>query len=234
MIEALRGVALAAGLISCAILAAVAGDPIYLSAAQIDFTGILPPPPSDDSAAAAAELDELHRIARARTPAQWERATWDDHNETIIIYNDVVGNGIDLSRLPKLAALFEQVQNDRRAATDHAKDHFKRRRPSVRDPSIETCGGVRMPFSSYPSGHTSWGFASGVILAAMVPAKETAILARAREFAENRMVCGMHFRSDIVAGQVLGTVVAERLLASPTFRVRFGEAARELHAALSR
>lgn len=214
--------------------ALAAAEPIYLTPAQIDFSGLLPPPPADDSAAAKAELEELRRIARERTSVAWERATWEDHNETIIIYNEVLGPGIDLSKLPKVAALFDEVQNDRRAATDHAKDHFKRARPSVRDPAIKTCGGVRSPLSSYPSGHSAWGFASGVVLAAMVPGQEAAILARAKEFAENRMVCGMHFRSDTVAGQVLGTVIAERLLATPAFRMRFDEAAQELRAALKR
>ena len=34
-------------------------------------------------------------------------------------------------------------------------------------------------------------------------------MARAADYAENRLVCGMHRRRDIQAGQVLGTVVAE-------------------------
>ncbi|MBM3515628.1 MAG: phosphatase PAP2 family protein [Alphaproteobacteria bacterium] len=213
--------------------ATAATEPIYLSPAQVDFTGVLAPPPADDSPAGIAELEELRQIAKTRTDAEWRQAMWDDHNETIVIYNDVLG-GIELMSLPKTKALFDQVQNDRRAATDRAKDHYLRKRPSVRDPSLKTCGGVRMPLSSFPSGHSSWGFASAVVLAAMVPDKEAEILARAKTFAESRMICGMHHRSDTVAGQVLGTVVAERLLAHPAFRAKFDDAAAELRAALKK
>ncbi len=41
----------------------------------------------------------------------------------------------------------------------------------------------------------------GVVLAAVMPDKAQIILARASEFGEHRLVCGVHFRSDIVAGQ---------------------------------
>ena len=66
----------------------------------------------------------------------------------------------------------------------------------------------------------------------MVPGKATEILARSRDFAQSRLVCGMHFRSDVVAGQVLCTAVAERLMSNPYFRARMAEAAAELKSAL--
>ena len=217
-------------LVACLVSPATARDPIYLTLGQVDFSRILPPPPRDDSSEAAMELAELHALASDSTPDRMAQAAYDDRNETMAIYKDVLG--ADLSAFPKLDALFDDIQNDRRAATDRAKDFFKRRRPVVRDPSIKTCGTYRDPLSSYPSGHAAWGFASGTILAAMVPGKATEILARSRDFAQSRLVCGMHFRSDVVAGQVLGTVVAERLMNNPDFRARMAEAAAELKSAL--
>lgn len=65
----------------------------------------------------------------------------------------------------------------------------------------------------------------------MIPEKAQAILARARDYAENRMVCGMHYRSDIVAGEVLGTTVARELLNNPAYRLEFDAAEKELKAA---
>ena len=208
---------------------ATATEPIYLSPEQIDFSRILPPPPLDDSVVAQAELAELHAAVRNADAERIAQAVFDDRNETVVIFNGIMG--IDLAALPKVDALFHEIQNDRRAATDHAKAHFKRKRPVVRDPSVKTCGGMRDPLSSFPSGHTAWGYASGIVLAAMAPDKASEILARSHDFGESRIVCGMHFRSDVVAGQVLGTLVAERLLANDRFRTQMAEAVAELRAA---
>ena len=84
------------------------------------------------------ELAELNLLALDSTPDRLAQAVYDDRNETVAIYKDVLG--ADLSAFPKLDALFDDTKNDRRAATDRAKDFFKRKCPVVRDPSIRTCG----------------------------------------------------------------------------------------------
>lgn len=63
------------------------------------------------------------------------------------------------------------------------------------------------------------------------PRKAQAILARADEHAENRLVCGMHFRRDIVGGQALGTAVALEMLKNTVFKAEVDAAAKELRAA---
>ena len=207
-------------------------QPLYLTPAQIDFSKMLPPPTSDDSEATKLEMAELHRVIQDSSPERKARARYDHDNQDLTIYNELFGPGFDLTRLSLTKKLFDEVQHDRRAATDLAKETFRRRRPAIQDPTLAHCGESWDPNSSYPSGHSAWGFSSGVVLAAMVPEKAPAILARSREFAESRMVCGMHFRSDTVAGQVVGTVVGERLLANPAFKVKFDAAATELRAAI--
>jgi acid phosphatase (class A) len=69
-----------------------------------------------------------------------------------------------------------------------------------------------------------------VVLAALLPAKSQAILARASEYAEHRLVCGVHFRSDIVAAQQYGTIVALKLMENPTFQAQMAKAQAELAA----
>ena len=100
------------------------------------------------------------------------------------------------------------------------------------DPSLASCSKEDAPQSSYPSGHATMGFSMGVVLASLIPEKAQLILRRATEYAENRLVCGMHFRRDIQAGQTLGTVIATELMQSPSFRVDFDAAALELRAHL--
>jgi acid phosphatase (class A) len=127
--------------------------------------------------------------------------------------------------------MLESVQKDEDAAASVAKDYFRRTRPWIVDPQLNSCSKNDAPQSSYPSGHSTMAYAMAVVLSSLVPEKAPAIMARAADYAENRLVCGMHRRRDIQAGQVLGTVVAKALLRKPRFRTELTAARRELKAA---
>ena len=109
-----------------------------------------------------------------------------------------------------------------------AKDYFKRKRPWIVDASVKSCSKEDAPLSSYPSGHATLGYSMGVVLSSLVPDKSQTILARAAEYAYSRLVCGMHFRADVEAGQVLGTLVGVALLHNAKFRDDYEAAAMEL------
>jgi membrane-associated phospholipid phosphatase len=64
-----------------------------------------------------------------------------------------------------------------------------------------------------------------------MPERAGPILARPSRYAQSRIVCEQHFRSDLAAGQQLGTLVAERLRAKPAFTALFAAARQELVAA---
>jgi acid phosphatase (class A) len=74
-------------------------------------------------------------------------------------------------------------------------------------------------------------FAMAVVLARAAPALGPRLLDRARDYAQERIVCGMHFRSDVVAGQALGTAVAVLMLQKPQIQADVAAAAGELGAA---
>lgn len=228
-----RGITVALALAFSASVAAAAGAPSYkfLTAAQVDPARLLPAPPADSSPAAKAEIAELHAIEAARTPAQLERAKHDDETENASFFADVLGPGFDLKKLPATAKMFADLRTEEKTAAGVAKDFFKRNRPWIADPSFKSCSKGDKPQSSYPSGHSTMGYSFAVVLASMVPAESQAILARAAEYAENRLVCGMHYRRDIVAGEALGTAVAVQLLQNPAFQAEVTAAAKELRAA---
>jgi acid phosphatase (class A) len=199
---------------------------------DIDPQRLLPPPPADGSPAQKAELAETEQAVAARSPEALAQATSDDAIENPTIYRVVIGDGFDLDKLPATSKMLADVMREQRAAAGRAKKFFQRARPWVSDPDLKTCGPRGIDWhSSYPSGHATMGYATGVILAALIPEKAQAILTRANGFAENRIVCGMHFRRDIVAGQVLGTAVAVSLMHDAAFKAEFDAAEQELKAA---
>ena len=222
-------------LLAAAAALGVAAAPIpkqlpLLTVRDLDPALVVPPPPSPDSAQAAAELAELH-AAEARTPAAEAAARLDGDTKNATIFAVVLGPKFDLAKLPATAALMALVRASEKDAVDRGKDHFRRARPYVLDSSLKACKRNDDPLSSYPSGHTSMAFAMGETLARLVPEKADAILSRAARYGQSRIVCEQHFRSDVTAGQMLGLLIAERLMTKAAFRTAFDAARQELVAA---
>jgi acid phosphatase (class A) len=69
------------------------------------------------------------------------------------------------------------------------------------------------------------------VLEALMPAKAEVIAKRADDYAYSRLVCEVHYRSDLRAGEVLGTWAATTLLRDPNLQASFEAAKQELAAA---
>jgi len=201
--------------------------------AATDMQRLLPPPPAAGSPRAQAELDELHRLQAASTPEQLAAAAYDDTHEDGTIFAGVMGPAFDMAKLPATKALLAAVGKGEEDITKGPKAFFHRDRPWIVDPAIKTCTPHKPgpAATSYPSGHATVGFAMAEVMAALAPDKAQDLLARATLFSENRLVCGYHFRSDIVTGQELGTVLALQLMVQPAFKAKMAAARRELRAA---
>jgi acid phosphatase (class A) len=204
---------------------------LMLSAAELDPARLLAPQPAEGSSRAKAELAELHAIEAARTPDALAHARSDDVTKDASIFAGVMGPGFDLAKLPATAKLMGDVRREEKAVADRAKAFYQRKRPWIVDTSLQSCSREDEPLSSYPSGHATMGYSMAVVLADIAPAKGQDLLARAADYGDSRLVCGMHFRADIVAGQVLGTTVGVELLHNPSFQADREAAAVELRAA---
>jgi acid phosphatase (class A) len=71
-----------------------------------------------------------------------------------------------------------------------------------------------------------------VVLSNMVPEKRREIMARAWAYGENRIIGGIHFRTDVEAGRIAGTIIAARLMEQPDFQAVFAVAKAELRKVL--
>jgi hypothetical protein len=218
-------------LVTAAALAGAApggGKAPLLSAADIDPVLVLPPPPVAGSAQAKAELAELHAAEDARSTDDEADARRDGDTKNATIFAEVLGSRFDLAKLPATSALLTLVRESEKATVDLGKTEFRRPRPYAIDPLLKSCKRNEDPLSSYPSGHTSMAYSMGEVLAGLVPEKAGPLLARAQRYGQSRIVCGQHFRSDVSAGQMLGLLIAERLMAKPAFQAGFVLARAEL------
>jgi acid phosphatase (class A) len=203
----------------------------FLQPADLDPALILPPPPKDDDPAAAEGRAELHRIAATRTTERLEQAKHDDEVEDVRSIADVLGPAFNLARFPATAQLFADLRVEDSLAAKRAKSFFKRERPFLNDRALDVCDDGHDQKNSYPSGHATMGFASAAVLANLMPGNAQVILARASDYAESRLYCGVHYRSDLVAGQVLANVLVLKLMEKPAFREELEAARAELTAA---
>ncbi|MBX7199533.1 MAG: phosphatase PAP2 family protein [Rhodospirillaceae bacterium] len=67
---------------------------------------------------------------------------------------------------------------------------------------------------SFPSGHTTYGFTQGVLLAILVPERYAEMVARAAEFGNSRIVLGAHYAMDVLGGRTLALYDLAHLLAN--------------------
>jgi acid phosphatase (class A) len=65
-------------------------------------------------------------------------------------------------------------------------------------------------------------------LAELAPEKRDAILARADEYAHNRVVCGVHYRADTEASRRIAYAAFGNMLANPKFQTDLAAAREEL------
>ncbi|SCB14877.1 acid phosphatase [Rhizobium hainanense] len=203
----------------------------FSDAKEINLLDLLPPPPANDSAQMKAELGEILTIQVTRTPEMAARAVA-DAEENVWRFSDVIDNPkFTKENLPKFSAFFDRIVETEGAVVDPAKDVWKRPRPHLYSDLVKPI----VPLSksgSYPSGHTTLGTLMGIVLANMVPEKRAVIMARAWEYGHNRVVGGIHYASDIEAGRIAGTVIAETIMTHDDYKTEYEGAKAELRAAL--
>jgi acid phosphatase (class A) len=78
---------------------------------------------------------------------------------------------------------------------------------------------------SYPSGHATGTQLQARILAKLFPQQAEALLKRARQIADSRVVAGVHYASDTEAGLALGDLLFAQIEAQPQFQKDLREAA---------
>ena len=199
---------------------------------------ILPVPPPAGSGRAADDTADLRQDPGAeRRPALVAEATLDAANLTprAGMFACALGVTLDAANAPGLDAMLHRMAPDARAVVDPPKDSFNRPRPYVGaagDPVICVPKTESLAKSaSYPSGHATVAWAWGLILAELAPDRATEILRRAREIGDSRIICGVHYLSDVEEGRTNGSILVAALHSNSEFRADLEKARAEVGAA---
>ena len=208
----------------------------YLSdTGRPDGVAIVPPPPATGSPRDAAD-HEVYRQTRAlRDTPRWALALGDidltpaggaSH------FDCAVGAVLETPANPALFRLLERVLADARSVYLPVKDHYRRLRPLAGNdlPICEKRDPATVASFGYPSGHATISWAWGLVLAELEPDRAGPILRRAAAVGESRVVCGMHYPSDIEAGRMEGAAVVAAEHHSPEFLADLQAARAEIDA----
>jgi acid phosphatase (class A) len=177
---------------------------------------LLPPPPTAGSPALALD-EEIHKAAAAlRDTPRYRLAALDAElifPHAADAFACTLGVPIDEQHTPHLYRLMQRILLDAGTSTASAKNKYMRARPFMvhEEPSCRPEDEARLRTNgSYPSGHTTIGWAWALALAEVDPSRHDAIIARGRAYGESRLVCNVHWQSDIIEGRFLGAAVVSQ------------------------
>lgn len=69
--------------------------------------------------------------------------------------------------------------------------------------------------ASFPSGHTTFGYSSGIIMAMMLPGQFQNMMYRSSEYGSSRIIMGAHYPLDVIGGRTLATYQLAQWLQDP-------------------
>lgn len=195
---------------------------------------ILPPPPDGGS---IAFLNDQARYSWGKTQRNTERgeqAFQDarvDGDGVPRAFSEAFGIEITQDNTPEIHKLIVGMREDAGdLGTREAKNFYNRTRPFSFYNEM-TCNPEQQKElstnGSYPSGHTSIGWATALVLAEINPERQNEILKRGYDMGESRVICGYHFQSDVDAGRLTGAMTVARLHADPSFQKQLEKAKAE-------
>lgn len=146
-------------------------------------------------------------------------------------FSEAFGINITKEDTPEIYKLIVGMREDAGdLATRDAKDHYNRQRP-FSFYGEDTCNPEQQAElstnGSYPSGHTSIGWATALVLSEINPSRQNEILKRGYEMGQSRVIFGYHYQSDVDAGRLTGSMVVARLHADPGFQAQLEKAKKE-------
>jgi acid phosphatase (class A) len=201
-----------------------------------DSLALLPPAPEAGSATSKVDIATSKWALGLRDTARWDLAIADAEllfPEAASTFSCAMNIPMSESNTPHLYRLLRRTLPDLGLSTYGAKRHFARERPFAENGQPICTPEQRellVKDGSYPSGHSAIGWGWALILSEIAPERANEVLSRGMAFTESRMVCNVHWASDVAAGRTMGAATVARLHAEPAFQINLAGAKKEYEA----
>ena len=169
----------------------------YLTETQVQQKiALFPPPPAPGSDQEKKDRREVLDWQTARTDEECAAAL---KQEEVGLTQFFSGESYPFEgQPPAVLEFFRKTGADTRLACRMLKNHFKRLRPDM--PGMVYCTTDVGSKYSYPSRHAATAFLFAIILSELDPANREKYLRTSGQAAQYRVIAGVHYPSDIIAG----------------------------------
>lgn len=194
----------------------------------------VPPPPTPGSSQDLADKTASARFVALEDSDRWLLAT--SHAElrpplALQHFDCALGVRLGSAETPALDRLMARVFHDANSVAERVKARAARPRPIGDDPNRRACQVVNAAARnspSYPSGSAAVGAAYGEAFAALEPDRAEAARRIGHQIGVSRLVCAMHYPTDVAAGEEIGRVVVVEAVQTPAFQADVAAARAEL------
>ena len=183
---------------------------------------LLEPPPVPDEKASEEEIKRLLKLQDSRTQTEILQARADANELDIFIFKSLLGSAFNDSNpsLTDVLRLSQNVCEDANAVLTVQNAKYMRLRPFLENSNIhiQVDPAPLKTSYSYPSGHATISYLEALVLADILPDDRAALLKRAEEFGRERNLLGVHYFSDVEAGQKVAIAIHDELVKLSAYR----------------
>jgi acid phosphatase (class A) len=203
----------------------------------VQLANAVPPAPAPGSVADLADKAASARLVALEDGDRWLLAI--AHAElrpplALQHFDCALRVRLGSAETPALDRVMARIFHDANSAAERVKARQARLRPVGDDPDRRACQTLTPAArrsASYPSGSAAVATAYGEAFAALEPDRAEAVRRIGHEIGVSRLVCAMHYPTDVAVGEQIGRDVAARAVATPAFQADMAAARGELAAA---
>ncbi len=202
----------------------------YMTVGEVDFVTLIPPPPAESSPLGKLDDQFILDAQKNMTPQKMADIQRDFAQSVFVVGEPVLGPNFTKEKLPMTDAFFAKIIKEAGAGVGPLKQKYKKMRPFQYDKNIHTPENIaaRSMGPTYPSGHSTTGAISAILLSQMVPEKRDALYARGWEYGVNRVMSGAAYPSDWDAAHMIAELAVFQMMKNPDFQKDFQDVKAEV------
>jgi len=183
----------------------------------LNISEILSAPPIVGSELYAIDSIETMKFYLSDEPRKQQAR--DDAKLSFESFEKISGMKLSMEATPHAYILMQRVIGDVISYSGQAKNEFKRLRP-YEVLGIASCWPDKEHKGSfsYPSGHAMIGFTWAALFSSIYSEHGQELMTRGEDYANSRVVCGVHWYYDVVASKSLSSTLISNLLNNEEFQ----------------
>ncbi|MEM1129092.1 MAG: phosphatase PAP2 family protein [Pseudomonadota bacterium] len=203
-----------AAAVALAALALPVSAETFLPDGSLDGVTLIGPPAEPGTPAFDNEMFTVLWLQESRTD---EQVAFVQEAVDLDRFVPIVGESLTDADQDALRAMLDQVIDEVRDDYNAVKEVYDIPRPFVINDAVEPVAEA-FPVTSYPSGHTIRAIVYSSVLSDVFPEHSDALTQLGREIGYGRVIGGVHYPMDVVAGQKLGDAYMDVIRAQPIYQ----------------